>query len=183
MECETERVDPRIPHPEELEIGRRKMQLAFQLNHTMPMTDEYLRILHELFEDRIGEGSMITAPLQGVCFERIKIGRNVYISSNLLAMARGGIVIEDDARIAANVQLITNNHDLYDRAILPCKPVLIRKGAWIGAGATVLPGVCVGKYAVVGAASVVTKDVPDYAVAVGNPAKVIKVLDAERFAD
>ena len=96
-------------------------------------------------------------------------------------MARGGITIEDGVQIAANVQLLSNNHDPYDLQVLTCKPVLIREGAWIGAGATVLPGVCVGKHAVVGAASVVTKDVPDYAVAVGNPAKVIKMVDADRF--
>ena len=98
-------------------------------------------------------------------------------------MARGGITIEDGAQIAANVQLLSNNHDPYDLQVLTCKPVLIKEGAWIGAGATVLPGVCVGKHAVVGAASVVTKDVPDYAVVVGNPAKVIKMLDEDRFND
>ena len=83
--------------------------------------------------------------------------------------------------IAANVSLISNNHDPYERQVLTCKPVVIKKGAWIGAGATVLPGVTVGKYAIVGASSVVTHDVLDYAVAVGNPAKVIKMLDASRF--
>jgi len=51
----------------------------------------------------------------------------------------------------------------------------------VGAGSTILPGVTVGKYAIVGAASVVTKDVPDYAVAVGNPARVIRYLDPSRF--
>lgn len=56
-----------------------------------------------------------------------------------------------------------------------------KKGAWIGAGASILPGICIGRYAVVGAASVVTKDVPDYTVVVGNPAKVIKSLDPTRF--
>ena len=96
-------------------------------------------------------------------------------------MARGGITIEDDVQIAANVQLISNNHDPYDRQVLTCKPVLIKKGAWIGAGASIMPGICVGKHAIVGAASVVTHDVPDYAVAVGNPAKVIKMLDKEKF--
>ena len=60
---------------------------------------------------------------------------------------------------------------------------LIGDYAWIGAGATVLPGVRVGRHAVVGAASVITKDVPDYAVAVGNPAKVIKMLDKEKFQE
>ena len=61
-----------------------------------------------------------------------------------------------------------------------CKPVLIREYAWVGAGATILPGVCIGRHAIVGAGSVVTKDVPDHAVAVGNPAKVIKMLDKEK---
>jgi len=103
------------------------------------------------------------------------------INSNFLAMARGGITIEDNVMIAANVQLIFNNHDLYDRWVLTCKPVLIKEGAWIGAGATILPGVSIGKYAVIGAGSVVTKDVNDYCVAVGNPAKVIKVLDKDKF--
>ena len=111
------------------------------------------------------------------------VKKGVFINSNLLAMARGGITIEDGAQIAANVQLISNNHDSYDLAVLTCKPVLIKKAAWIGAGATILPGVSVGKHAVVGAASVVTKDVPDYAVAVGNPAKVIKYLDPDQFED
>ena len=62
---------------------------------------------------------------------------------------------------------------------LTCKPVLIREYAWVGAA--ILPGVCIGRHAIVGAGSVVTKDVPDYAVAVGNPAKVIKMLDKENF--
>ena len=84
-------------------------------------------------------------------------------------------------RRLANVQLLTNNHDPYDRQILTCKPIVIRKGAWIGAGATILPGVTVGRYAIVGAASVVTRDVGDYEVVVGNPARLVRKLDAERF--
>ena len=66
---------------------------------------------------------------------------------------------------------------------LTCKPVLIREYAWVGAGASILPGVYIGRHAIVGAGSVVTKDVPDYAVAVGNPAKVIKMLDKEKFQE
>ena len=100
---------------------------------------------------------------------------------NCLMMSRGGITIEDDVMIAANVSLITNNHDVYDRPVLLCKPVHIKQGAWIGANATILPGVTVGKYAVVAAGSIVTKDVPDYTVVAGNPAKVIKELDKEKY--
>ena len=176
-----ERVDLRVSTPEEREQGKRQAQLVFKLNHTMPMTDEYADILAELFGDNIGEGSNVAAPIQGACLDRVKIGRNVFINSNLLAMARGGITIEDDVMIAANVSLISNNHDPYERQVLTCKPVTVKQGAWIGAGATVLPGVTVGKYAIVGAAAVVTHDVPDHAVVVGNPAKVIKTLDAAKF--
>ena len=60
--------------------------------------------------------------------------------------------------------------------------MLIKEDAWLGAGVSVLPGVCIGKHAVVGAGSVVTKDIPDYAVAVGSPAKVVRMLDPEKFA-
>lgn len=149
----------------------------------MPFTEEYNDLLKELFGENLGEGSSITPPLSGACVGSMKIGKNVLINSNLLAMARGGITIEDNVMIAANVQLISNNHDPYDLWILPCKPVLIKEYAWIGAGATILPGVCVGKHAIVGAGSVVTKDVPDYAVAVGNPAHVIKMLDKDKFKE
>lgn len=181
MNIQEERVDLRNTTSEENEQRKQQTQLIFKLNHTMPMTEEYAGILQKLFGDRLGDGSYIAAPLQGVCMEMVTIGKNVYINSNALMMSRGGITIEDDVMIAANVSLLTNNHDPYEREILLCKPIVIRQGAWIGAGATILPGVTVGKYAIVGAASVVTHDVPDYAVVVGSPAKVIKTLDSSKF--
>ena len=175
------RIDMRDKSYQNAAAGARNEELVFKLNHTLPTSQEYKDILHELFDSRIGENSFLHAPLAGAAFEKITIGSGVYINSNLLAMARGGITIEDDVQIAANVQLLTNNHDLYDRQVLTCKPIVIRKGAWIGAGATILPGVTVGKYAIVGAASVVTRDVGDYEVVVGNPARQVRKLDAERF--
>lgn len=179
-----ERVDIRDhePSPEEIAENTRRTQLLFEVNHTDPTTDRYSDLIGELFGS-MGEGCRVVAPLQGVCFDRIHVGRNVFINSNLLAMARGGIEIADDVQIAANVQILTNNHDPYDRAVLLCKPVTIGRGAWIGAGATILPGVSIGAHAIVGAASVVTHDVADFEVVAGNPARNIRFLDAERWAD
>ena len=183
MECQEIRVDLRKLEPADRAENQRCTRLMFQLSHTMPATEEYSALLKELFGDNLGEGSYVASPISGSCVSAIKIGKHVFINSGLLAMARGGVTIEDEARIAANVQLITNNHDPYDLDVLPCKPILIRHSAWIGAGATILPGVCVGRHAVVGAGAVVTKDVPDYAVVVGNPAKVIRMLDRSRFPE
>lgn len=139
----------------------------------MPETDEYVMLMRELIPD-IGEGSRIGTPLSGVRFHQVSIGRNVIVMPGCLMMSAGGIRIDDDARIAANVQIISNNHDLYERYVITCKPVHIGKNAWIGAGATILPGVTVGENAVVGAACVVTKDVAPDTIVAGNPARFIK---------
>ena len=149
----------------------------------MPMTPDYEKVLKELFGDNIGENSMVNPPLSGAALDQLVIGNNVFINSNCLAMARGGITIEDDVMLAANVQLLSNNHDEYERDVLLCKPIHIKKGAWIGAGASILPGVTIGKYAIVGAGAIVTKDVGDYEVAVGVPAKIVKTLDKDKFKD
>ncbi len=178
-----ERVDLDKITQEEQELMFKQSKLLFKLNHTEPMTEEYTALLNELLDNNIGENSTITTPFAGAAFDKIKIGNNVFINNNCLAMARGGITIEDDVMIAGNVQLLSNNHDEYKRQILTCEEIIIRKGAWIGAGATILPGVTIGKYAIVGAGAIVTKDVPDYAVVVGIPAKVVKTLDESKFSE
>lgn len=169
------RIDCAHPTPEEMELSKRQMQTLFKLNHTMPATEEADALVHELFPD-MGEGSRITIPVTGVRFNNVRIGKRVIIQANCLMMAAGGITIEDDALIAANVQLISNNHDLEDRMVITCKPVRICHRAWIGAGATILPGVTVGENAVVGAGSVVTHDVEPDTIVAGNPARVIRRL-------
>ena len=175
------RVDMRERTADEQKMYDRQAQLMFKLNHTMPRTDEYNEVLKELFGENLGEGSYVAAPINGAAMEKLVIGKRCFINGNLLAMSRGGITIGDDVQIAGNVQLLSNNHDPYDRQILTCRPIVIKDGAWIGAGASIMSGVTVGKHAIVGAASVVTHDVPDYGVVVGSPAKVIKMLDPEKF--
>lgn len=71
-------------------------------------------------------------------------------------------------------EFISNNHDLENRWVITCKPIHICRRAWIGAGVTILPGVTVGENAVVGAGSVVMRDVEPDTIVAGNPAKVIK---------
>ena len=176
-----ERVDMREMTSDEMIKMAEMAEIVFKLNHTLPNSEEYNEIIKQLFGDNIGENSTVMAPIAGAAFDHIKIGNNVYINSNSLLMARGGITIEDDVMLAANVQLLSNNHDEYDRQVLTCKPIHIKKGAWIGAGASILPGVTIGKYAIVGAGAIVTKDVGDYEVAVGVPAKIVKTLDKDKF--
>ena len=175
-------VDLRKPNQARSEEGRRTQHLIFQMGQVLPDSEEYSQLLHELFTD-LGEHARINPPFYCNLANNIHIGKNTVIMPYFKCMSAGQVVIEDDVRIALNVSLITNNHDLYERDILTVADVYIKKGAWIGANATVLPGVTVGKYAVIGANSLVNRDIPDYAVAVGNPARVIRMLDPQKFKD
>ena len=162
-------------------MAMRDSQLNHKFNLALPYTDEFFSLMKELFYNQIGENSIVNGQLTVVLPKNVTIGKGVTVMNGALMMAAGGITIEDKVLIAANVKLISNNHDPYERDVLICKPVVIKEGAWVGAGSTILPGVTVGKYAIIGSDSVVTKDIPDYAVAVGNPAKVIKYLDPVKF--
>ena len=167
------RIDCANQSPEDLALAKKQAQLIFRLNHTMPMTEEYDNIVREIFP-YMGEGSRVLTPLTAVRPHNVIIGKRVTIMPGCLMMAAGGIIIDDDAQIAANVQIISNNHDLDNRNIITCKPVHICRRTWIGAGATILPGVTIGENSVVGAASVVTRDVPPDTIVAGNPAKLIR---------
>lgn len=167
------RIDVTKQTAEELALANEHAQLIFKFNQTMPGTAEYNELMREIFPE-MGDNSIVNAPLTAMRPHMVNIGKNVVVMPGCLMMSAGGITIEDGAMIAANVQLISNNHDLYERQVITCKPVHIGKNAWVGAGATILPGVTVGDNAVVGAGSVVTKDVEADTIVAGNPAKFIK---------
>jgi len=117
----------------------------------------------------------------------IVIGERVIIPPGTLLSAFPGdksaqIIIEDDVLFGPNVSIYNQTHQ-FDNPDIPInqqgfvtKTVRLKSGCWIGINAVIMPGVTVGKNAVVGSNSVVTKDIPDYAVAVGAPAKVIKYI-------
>lgn len=173
---EEKRIDVTKQTPEELSLALQQAQDVFRFNNTMPFTTEYEERMKKIFPE-MGEGSRVMAPITGVRFHEVKIGKNVIVMNGCLMMAAGGITIGDETQIAANVQLISNNHDLEDRNVITCKPVTIGRRVWIGAGATILPGITIGDNAVVGAGSVVTKDVEANTIVGGNPAKFIKHIE------
>ena len=169
------RIDLRMQSFERKSESIRSTQLCFKINNTMPNTPECDKLIKELFPD-IGEDSRIMPPIQVNIANQVHIGSRVSIMYNLLCMSAGGITIDDDVMIAANVSLISNNHDFNERQIITCKPIHIKRNVWIGANATILPGVTIGENAVIAAGAVVSKDVPDNVVVGGVPAKVIRKL-------
>jgi acetyltransferase-like isoleucine patch superfamily enzyme len=108
-----------------------------------------------------------------------RIGKQVFINHACSFLDMGGITLEDNVLIGPKVNLITENHpvDPANRRALICKPILIKQNAWIGAGATILPGVTVGVNSIVAAGAVVSKDVPDNTIVGGIPARIIKSIN------
>jgi len=121
----------------------------------------------------------------GVRFQpRVEIGDNVSINNNLHLGCINRIVIEDNVLIASDVYISDHAHGRRDyrdicqppseRIIQSKGPVYIQNNSWVGEKVTILPGVTIGKYAIVGAGSVLTKDVPDFCIVSGNPARIIR---------
>jgi len=132
----------------------------------------------------VGQNFEIRPYVTIVSSQNIFIGNNITLRPfvQLHAGSKAKIVIEDDVLIAPGVFITTNQHNYLD-ITLPIRnqggnpnDILIKKGSWIGANAIILDGVTVGKNSVVAAGAVVTKDVPDYCVVGGVPAKIIKHL-------
>mgnify|MGYP003600684722 CR=1 FL=1 len=175
-----QRYDLRDPHPADAAEVERTTKALWEVNHTLPHSEQYEKALHQLFPD-LGKDNMITGPLYVLKASHIHIGNRVAINPFFKAMSSGQIYIEDDAQIAFGVAIATNNHDFYNRQVLTLADVHIEKNAWIGANATILPGITIGQNAVVGAGSVVTHDVEANTVVVGNPAHFLRKLDPAKF--
>ncbi|MDO4903046.1 MAG: sugar O-acetyltransferase, partial [Limosilactobacillus sp.] len=143
--------------------------------------DEVLEILGKVIGQKIDSSVEVRIPFFTDYGRNIKLGKNIFINSGVMFTDLGGIEIEDNVLIGPKANIISVNHPLdpAKRRGLEFKPVKIKRNAWIGANATIVPGVTVGENAVVGAGAVVTKDVPDNTVVAGVPAKVIKTIEEE----
>jgi acetyltransferase-like isoleucine patch superfamily enzyme len=135
--------------------------------------------MSELAGRQIDNSFGLFLPFNTDCGKNLTIGKRVFINSGCKFQDQGGITIGDDVLIGHNVVIATLNHsfDPERRGDLEPCPVKIGNKVWIGANATILPGVTVGEGAIVAAGAVVTKDVASLTVVGGVPAKVIKVID------
>lgn len=155
----------------------RSRTLCAKANACMPDDPHYMDPLKELFHSDLSLVRILT-PFQCDFGNRVTFGKNVFINHSAILSASGGIEFEDGCMVGPGVRIATINHDMNQRhSIYTYGKVTIRKNAWIGMNVTICPGVTIGRYAVIGAGSVVTHDIPDYAVAVGVPAKVIRMID------
>ena len=160
------------------EIVFRTMQLSTKLNNATDI-EEIRKCLSEIIGAPIPESTTIFTPFHTNLGRFIRLGKNIFINHDCSFLDIGGITIEDEVLIGPKVNLLSEGHPLVPdgRKVLELNRVLIKRNAWIGAAATILPGVTVGENAVVAAGALVTKDVPDNTVVGGVPAKVIRKID------
>ena len=141
--------------------------------------EEIRKLLGQITGSEIDMTSMLFPPFQINYGKNTKIGKNVFINFDCTFLDLGGITIEDNVMLAPKVCLLSEGHSVsvIDRQMLTAGKIHIKKNAWIGANATILQSVTIGKNAVVAAGAVVSKDVPDNTIVGGVPAKFIKTIE------
>ncbi|MEU5988211.1 sugar O-acetyltransferase [Spirillospora sp. NPDC047418] len=160
--------------------SKRAIALAHRYGEVYATDQEAARPILEELLGSIAADAHIRPPLYVDYGSYITVGSGTFANYGLTALDVAPITIGSDVQIGPNVQLLTPTHPLdaaQRRAKLEAaEPIVIEDNVWLGGGAIVLPGVTIGTNSVIGAGSVVTKDVPPNVVAVGNPAKVIRHL-------
>lgn len=155
------------------------MKTATEMNtgyHTPGVVHEYMgRILGK----ELDVSTTILPPLYIDYGKPVTIGKGCFIQQCCTFFGRGGITIGNEVFIGPKVNLITINHDVNpeNRSATYGCPIVIEDKVWIGINSTILPGVKIGYGAIVGAGSVVTKDVPAMTIVAGNPVRIIKKIE------
>ena len=158
------------------------LELLYTFNQTRPSEQEKRnQLLKQMFAE-IGENCYIEPPFHAnFGGKHVHFGKNVYANFNLPMVDDGHIYVGDYTMFAPGVIVATAGHpilpELRETVYQYNMPVHIGKNCWIGAGAIILPGVTIGDQVVVGAGSVVTKDLPSNVVAVGNPCRVVREVN------
>lgn len=133
----------------------------------------------EILGKKLPESTTVLPPLYIDYGKPVSIGERCFIQQCCTFFGRGGIEIGNDVFIGPKVNLITINHDVNpdNRSATYGRHIIIEDKVWIGINSTILPGVRIGYGAIVGAGSVVTKNVEPMTIVAGNPARVIKKID------
>lgn len=164
-------------------------ELLYDFNHSRPSElEKRNEIIRSVFA-QTGADFYIEPPLHANWGCHTHIGKDFYANFNLTLVDDTDIYIGDHVMIAPNVVIATGTHpvcpELREQVYQYNLPVRIGDNVWIGAGAIILPGVTIGRNSVIGAGSVVTKDIPENVVAVGNPCRVLRPIgehDREYYA-
>ncbi|EPM8292137.1 sugar O-acetyltransferase [Vibrio vulnificus] len=156
------------------------LEILYDFNQTRPSEmEKRAAILRDLLAD-VGENCYIEPPLRANWGKHTHLGNNVYANFNLTLVDDTHIYIGNSVMIAPNVTIATAGHpidpELRRKVAQFNIPVHIKDNVWIGANSVVLPGVTIGENSVIGAGSVVTKDIPANVVAVGNPCRVLRPI-------
>ena len=160
---------------------RECMELLYDYNATRPSEGEKRKELLKKMLAEIGEGCYIEPPFHANWAGRyIHFGNGVYANFGLTCVDDTHIYIGDKTMFGPNVVLATANHpilpELREKAYQYNKEIHIGKNCWLGAGVIVVPGFSIGDNSVIGAGSVVTRDIPDNVLAVGNPCRVLREI-------
>ena len=172
--------------PEDLEARLYECkELIFDFNHARPSeTAAREAILRKVFAE-VGENCYIEPPFHANWGCNIHVGDHFYANFNLTVVDDADVYIGSHVMIAPNVVIATGAHpvcpELREKVYQYNLPVRIGSRVWIGAGALILPGVTIGDDSVIGAGSVVTKDIPSGVVAVGNPCRVLREINEHDY--
>ncbi len=165
-------------HPEFIRRLEATRELLWEFNNLNPSKKEDLRAIFRRIVEDCGEFFHINQPFRCDYGCNIHIGNNFFANFNLTILDEAPVTIGDNVFIGPNVSIYTACHpieaNVRNTGVEWAEPVTIGNSVWIGGSATILPGVTIGDNCVIGAGSVVTKDVPANTVVGGNPARVIK---------
>ncbi len=164
-------------YPKIREAVNRTRRINIQLN-SAETPEEIRSLLSEIIGEPVDESTTVFTPFHTNYGRHIILGKNVFINHLCSFLDLGGITIEDEVMIGPRVNISSENHpiDITERKTLVPSRVIIRRNAWIGAGATILPGVTVGENSLVAAGAVVNKDVLPNTLVGGVPARELKKL-------